>query len=163
DDVAPLKRTVTDRAERGSRQAPSLPLSALQPLPRGRLLCLLVLLVLLALAVGLWVRAPLRQYALSRQPLTDLAAYLDAHPSDAERAEAELQRAVTLDPDHAGARLELARGALAERHYGEALRHLDRVIRNDPKNVEALEALSTAHRSLGNLDQAEAYAREAVR
>jgi tetratricopeptide (TPR) repeat protein len=81
---------------------------------------------------------------------------------DEARAEAELRRAIALDPDYTAARLELARGALAERHYGEALRHLDRVIRSEPRNTEALEALSLAHRSLGHMDQAEQYARAEV-
>jgi len=82
---------------------------------------------------------------------------------DEARAETELRRSIALDPDHAPAHLELARWAFAERHYGEALRQLDRVIRRDPTNAEALEALSLAHRSLGHLDQAEQYAHEAVR
>jgi tetratricopeptide (TPR) repeat protein len=82
---------------------------------------------------------------------------------DEARAEAELRRALTLDADYAPAHMELARGALAERHYGEALRHLDRLIQRRPNDAEALEALSLTHRSLGHLDQAQQYARKAVR
>ena len=213
-------------------------------LRRGRLL---VLLSLLALALGLWARAPLRELWLARQPLGDLAAYTADHPSDTEaalllarrylaakeaapaedvlrrliqtdptdlqawllrsqaefdqgklaaayaslkvampflgrsaeahwrlglllerrgdeaRGEAEFRRAVALDPGHAGAHLELARGALAERHYGDALGHLDVVIRREPENTAALEAMSLAHLGLGHLDQAERCAREEVR
>jgi Tfp pilus assembly protein PilF len=208
---------------------------------------LFLLLLLLALALGLWARAPVRRSLLARQPLAGLAAHVDADPSDAPaalilaerylrareasraeavllrliqtdptnapawllrsraeleqgnmaaayaslcvampflqssaeahrrlglllerrgdeaRAEAEFRRAIALDPDDAPARLELARGALAERHYGEALRHLNPVIRKDPKSTEALEMLALAHRSLGHLDRAERYAREQVR
>jgi Tfp pilus assembly protein PilF len=82
---------------------------------------------------------------------------------DEQRSEAEFRRALALDPDHPGTNLELARGALAERHYGEALRHLDRVIRREPRSTAALEALSLAHLGLGHLDQAEQFAREEVR
>src|SRR5438876_11486828 len=52
-------------------------------LRRGRLL---VLLSLLALALGLWARAPLRELWLARQPLGDLAAYTADHTSDTEDA-----------------------------------------------------------------------------
>jgi Tfp pilus assembly protein PilF len=82
---------------------------------------------------------------------------------DEARAEAEFRRAIQLDGEHAGARLELARGALAERHYGAALQHLNVVVRREPANTAALEALSLVHRGLGDLDQAERYAREAAR
>jgi tetratricopeptide (TPR) repeat protein len=82
---------------------------------------------------------------------------------DEARGEAEFHRAVALDPSHPEAHLELARGALAERHYGEALRHLDVVIRREPENTAALDALSLAHLGLGHLDEAERLAREEVR
>jgi Tfp pilus assembly protein PilF len=82
---------------------------------------------------------------------------------DEARAEAEFRRAVALDDRHAGARLELARGSLSERHYGEALKHLEVVARVEPENTAALEALALAHRGLGHLDQAERYAREEIR
>jgi tetratricopeptide (TPR) repeat protein len=78
-------------------------------------------------------------------------------------AEAEFRRAVALDAAHAGAHLELARGALAERHYGRALQHLEVVIRREPDNRAALETLSLAHLGLGHLDQAEQSARRMVR
>jgi tetratricopeptide (TPR) repeat protein len=82
---------------------------------------------------------------------------------DEARAEAEFRRAVQLNPEHAGARLELARAALAERHFGVALQHLQLVIQREPANTAALEALSLAHRGLGDLDQAERHARDAAR
>jgi tetratricopeptide (TPR) repeat protein len=78
-------------------------------------------------------------------------------------AEAEFRRAIELDPNHVGARLELARSALAHLHYSPALEHLEVVIRQEPENTQALEALALAHRYLGHLDEAEKYAREAVR
>jgi Tfp pilus assembly protein PilF len=78
-------------------------------------------------------------------------------------AEAEFRRAVALNPAHAGANLELARGALAERHYGRALEHLAVVLRQEPDNTAALEALALAHLGLGHLDQAEQPARRMVR
>jgi Tfp pilus assembly protein PilF len=206
-----------------------------------------ILLLVLAAALGLWLREPLRQRWLAGQPLGGLAAYTADHPSDRDAAlllarrylaareaapaegvlqrlirtdptnpqawllrsqaefdqgklaaayaslnvampfldqsaeahwrlglllerrgdeahgEAEFHRALALDPNHAAAHLELARGALAERHYGDALRHLDVVIRREPENTAALEALSMAHLGLGHLDAAERFAREEVR
>jgi tetratricopeptide (TPR) repeat protein len=207
----------------------------------------LLVLLLFALAVGLWARAPLHHLWLNRQSVTSLAAYVPDHPAEAEPAlllaeryldsgqpasaepvllrlieqepanarawllrsqaefqqgklaaayaslqvampflarspearwrlgllrerrgdeagaEAEFHRAVALDPGHVEARLELARGALSERHYGEALKHLEVAVRREPRNPMALEALALAHRGLGHLDQAERYAREEVR
>jgi Tfp pilus assembly protein PilF len=78
-------------------------------------------------------------------------------------AEQEFRRAVERDARHAGAHLELARGALAHRHYGPAREHLEIVVREEPANLAALEALSLTHRNLGNLDAAEKLARDAVR
>jgi tetratricopeptide (TPR) repeat protein len=79
------------------------------------------------------------------------------------RAEGEFHRALALDPHLAGAHLELAQIALSHLHYGDALAHLQDVIRQEPGNPEALEGLALAYRGMGNLDQAERYAREEVR
>ena len=79
-----------------------------------------------------------------------------------QQAEAAFRRAVELDPRHAGAHLELARSALAHRHYDPALKHLQAVVRQEPKNTTALELLSLTHRNLGSLKEAESYARQAV-
>jgi tetratricopeptide (TPR) repeat protein len=77
-------------------------------------------------------------------------------------AEQEFLRALERDGRHAGAHLELARSALAHRHYGPARQHLEIVVRDDPANLAALEALSLTYRYLGKLDAAEKLARDAV-
>jgi Tfp pilus assembly protein PilF len=231
-------------AKRGVRLTSSAPII---PSSHHPIISRLLLLLLLTLALGLWLREPLHERWLARQPLGDLAAYTADHPSDRDAAlllarrylvareaasaegvmqrliqtdptepqawllrsqaefdqgklaaayaslkvampflgqsaeahwrlglllerrgderasEAEFRRATALDPHHAPAHLELARGALAERHYGDALRHLDVVIRREPENTAALEALALAHLGLGHLDAAERFAREEVR
>jgi tetratricopeptide (TPR) repeat protein len=246
-----LKRAKDETGRRGDgetgRNSRTRPVVPSPKAPRAERRRLLLLLVLFALALGLWARAPLRQRWLERQSFTDLIAYVEAHPAEADAAlllaerslragdapqaeevlrrllqeeptnprawllrsqaefeqgklaaayaslqvpmpvldrsaeahwrmglllerrgneagaEAEFHRAAVLDPEHAGARLELARGALAERHYGRALEHLAVVARREPDNPAALEALSLAYLGLGQLDPAEQSARRLVR
>jgi tetratricopeptide (TPR) repeat protein len=105
-------------------------------------------------------------------PHFDASAKAEAHwrmgllrvrSDDEQQAELEFRRALEIDPQHPGAHLELARGALSELHYGEALKHLEIVLRREPRNIAALEASALSYRGLGNLEQAERYAREEVR
>lgn len=81
---------------------------------------------------------------------------------DEREAESAFRRAVEIDPNHPGARMELARESLARRHYAPALEHLKGVLRREPRNSRALALLSTAYRNLGDLKQAEQHARAAV-
>lgn len=81
---------------------------------------------------------------------------------DEQAAEAEFRRAVQLDPQHTEAHLRLGQSALAHRHYQPALEHLQTVVRKEPRHSTALEMLSITHRYLGNLDEAERYARASL-
>ena len=81
---------------------------------------------------------------------------------DEQEAEARYRETVALDPTHTGARLELARFALAHRHYGPAREHLEAILKRIPTHVIALELLSNTLRFQGELPAAEKLARRAT-
>ena len=84
---------------------------------------------------------------------------------DEAGAEAEFHAALRVRPEYPEANLELARSALAHRHYAPARSHLETVLRVSPRGVlagVALELLSQTYVNLGELATAVARAREAV-
>jgi tetratricopeptide (TPR) repeat protein len=68
---------------------------------------------------------------------------------DLVRVEALLQRAATLDPKHAGARLQLGILLSEQRRWPEAIRALRAAIALDPKLAQAHFRLATAYRRTG--------------
>lgn len=115
---------------------------------------------------------PAEAFATLQVSRTALGPSADAHwllgllllrRGEDREAEKEFLQAVKLDPEHPGAHLELARSALAHRHYGPALEHLSVAAKKQPEEAELHELISLTHRNLGDLERAEASAREAVK
>jgi tetratricopeptide (TPR) repeat protein len=63
-------------------------------------------------------------------------------------------RALTLDPNHAAAMLDLGRLALSLRQLDEAIARLERAAELSPDSIDPVYNLSRAYRLKGNLERA---------
>jgi tetratricopeptide (TPR) repeat protein len=79
-------------------------------------------------------------------------------------AEAEqwLNRAAAIDKTKTASEYNLGRITFENKRYTEALRHFERVLAKDPKNVMALKATAYTYTKLGNLDKAESVYRQVL-
>lgn len=88
--------------------------------------------------------------AVAHRHLADL--YLEE--DDAERAIAQMERALAVVPDDADTRRTLAHVLIEQGSSRKALPHLERLIADRPDSTEVLIDIATAQRLLGNLDAA---------
>jgi tetratricopeptide (TPR) repeat protein len=84
-----------------------------------------------------------------------LAAAIAHARTDVGAARAHLQEALSLDPLHARAHLLSADIALDARRHDEALDHLERLARIEPRSAAVLNRRGLGHEGAGDLDAAE--------
>lgn len=87
-------------------------------------------------------------------------AHLDLKKGNVDRAIANMQQALALDPDSIYLKRELAGFWLMKKDTAEALRLLDEILNNHPDDIETLILAGRIHQNLNHLDSAgEAYSR----
>ena len=88
-------------------------------------------------------------------PLYNARGLLELKNDNVAQALDEFQRAVTLDPTFVEARMNVGNIVLGFRKYEEASQQFTAVLKEEPKNYDAIVGLGIAERGQKQLDQAE--------
>jgi tetratricopeptide (TPR) repeat protein len=105
---------------------------------------------------------PLAQAGSSDPDLYVLLGRIAAHQQNWPLAVQHFEQTITLDPDHAAARLALARVFLAAGHYDQARGQIDAVLRREPRHPEARLLMAAQLLARGDVGQAEGLLAEMV-